>query len=417
MEELKVDFRKLNTDDDRKSYYAEVKSIRPSKINYDESNTKPNDRPTNLKVKFEQCLKEARKRQEIKNEWMKKIMISTDLSLKDHDSSIKRLEQKVNHLAQLISTQNPKHTREPKTETFGEKVKRCIIEENREPTSTHKLKQQLRKVVSHEIKELSAHCSPTLQNKLPPKETDPGGPTCLCRFVALKLKIKSTPIIIPNISKIINYQYYSLSLEEFAEILGVLCEGACVFTDKWALYELANGLPEDGPYQTSLPSLDDIITLVSVDREGPVTRVRHKKEIDVLEYQVLTRKIKPSLKPLEEIIRENVFCLGGNRDHVPACLCFMLYCVAHSKKFNLAYYMAKRMEWVTKQARANLRRDSSGMREGRIFTSSSSAFDQPSLSYLNDDDNDGNDEGTLRASTHSLISYVNSLTDQVPQVF
>ncbi|GJU49625.1 hypothetical protein Tco_1219180 [Tanacetum coccineum] len=63
------------------------------------------------------------------------------------------------------------------------------------------------------------------------------------------------------------HQYYSFSLEEFAEILGVPCEGACVFTDKWALYELANGLPGDGPYQTFLPSLDDIITLVRVDRE------------------------------------------------------------------------------------------------------------------------------------------------------
>ncbi|GJU33753.1 putative reverse transcriptase, RNA-dependent DNA polymerase, partial [Tanacetum coccineum] len=50
----------------------------------------------------------------------------------------------------------------------------CVLEENKEPTSTHKPKKKLRKVVSHEIKELSAHCSPTLQNKLPPKETDPG---------------------------------------------------------------------------------------------------------------------------------------------------------------------------------------------------------------------------------------------------
>ncbi|GKC31370.1 hypothetical protein Tco_1038664 [Tanacetum coccineum] len=62
-------------------------------------------------------------------------------------------------------------------------------------------------------------------------------------------------------------------------------------------------------------------------------------------------EIIPTLKPLEEIIRENIFCLVGNRDHVPACLCFMLYCVVHSERFNLAYYMAKRMEWVTKQAR------------------------------------------------------------------
>ncbi|GKC83692.1 homeodomain-like protein [Tanacetum coccineum] len=63
----------------------------------------------------------------------------------------------------------------PKTKTFGEKVKRRILEENKEPTTTHdKPKQQLQKVVSHEIKELPAHYSATLQNKLPPKETDPG---------------------------------------------------------------------------------------------------------------------------------------------------------------------------------------------------------------------------------------------------
>ncbi|GJZ26450.1 putative reverse transcriptase, RNA-dependent DNA polymerase [Tanacetum coccineum] len=143
IEELKMDFRKLNTDDDRKSYYAEVKSIRSSETNYDKFDTKPSNRPTNLKDKFEQCLKESGERQEIQNKWMKKIMISTDLSLKNHDSSIKRLEQKVNHLAQLISTHKPKHTMEPKIETFGEK-------------------------------ELPAHYSATLQNKLPPKETDPG---------------------------------------------------------------------------------------------------------------------------------------------------------------------------------------------------------------------------------------------------
>ncbi|GJZ00619.1 hypothetical protein Tco_0518048 [Tanacetum coccineum] len=133
----------------------------------------------------------------------------------------------------------------------------------------------------------------------------------------------------------------------------------------------------------------------------------------------------------------------------------MLYCAVHSERFNLAYYMAKRMEWVTKQARLLLpygmlltrlftfimsefpelnnesyvlydrvmnplaaqlerkpRRDR-GMRRGHHSTSSSSDFDQPSSSHLNDDD----DDGTSRASTPSPICYVNSLTDQVPQVF
>ncbi|GKC52205.1 hypothetical protein Tco_1074950, partial [Tanacetum coccineum] len=225
------------------------------------------------------------------------------------------------------------------------------------------------------------------------------------------------------------------------------------------LDKFAYGIPSDGPYETNLPSIKDIISSIRIDRDGQVCRIRHEEEIDVLEYQVLTREIEPTLKPLEEIIRENVFCLGGNRDHVPVCLCYMLYCVVHSEKFNLAYFMAKRMEWVTKQKRLLLpygmlltrlfkfiirenpklqnesyvlydrvmtplaaqlerkpRRDR-GTRRGCHFTSSSSAFDQPSSSYRNDDDDDGNDEGISHASTPSPIRYVNSLTNQVPQVF
>ncbi|GJU97309.1 retrovirus-related pol polyprotein from transposon TNT 1-94 [Tanacetum coccineum] len=115
------------------------------------------------------------------------------------------------------------------------------------------------------------------------------------------------------------------------------------------LDELAYGIPSDGPYQTNLPSIKDIISSILIDRYGHVCRILHEEEIDVLEYQVLTHEIEPTPKPLDEIIHENVFCLGGNRDHVPACLSYMLYCVVHFERFNLAYFMAKRMEWVTKQ--------------------------------------------------------------------
>nr|GEV55791.1 pentatricopeptide repeat-containing protein [Tanacetum cinerariifolium] len=202
----------------------------------------------------------------------------------------------------------------------------------------------------------------------------------------------------------------------------------------------------DGPYQTSPPSPDDIILSILIDREGQVRRIRHKEEIHVLEYQILTREIVPTLKPLEEIIWENDLYLGGHRDHVPAYLCYMFYCVVHSKKFNLAYYMAKRMKWVTKQKRLILpygmlltrlfkifmnenpdlykesyvlyncvmnplaaqleqkTRKDHGTRRGHHFTSSST-FNQPSLSHHNDDD-DGNDEGTSRASTPSLIRSI-----------
>ncbi|GJV74069.1 retrovirus-related pol polyprotein from transposon TNT 1-94 [Tanacetum coccineum] len=44
---------------------------------------------------------------------------------------------------------------------------------------------------------------------------------------------------------VIQNQFFSYSLEEFAQILDIPCEGACVFTDKWSLDKLAYGVPTD----------------------------------------------------------------------------------------------------------------------------------------------------------------------------
>ncbi|GKA84508.1 hypothetical protein Tco_0806103 [Tanacetum coccineum] len=84
---------------------------------------------------------------------------------------------------------------------------------------------------------------------------------------------------------------------------------------------------------------------------------------------------------------------------------------------NESYVLYDRvMTPLAAQLEQKTRRDL-GTRRGRHSTSSSSAFDQLTLSHLNDDNDDGNDEGTSRASTPSPIRYVNSLTNQIPQVF
>nr|GEV34851.1 copia protein [Tanacetum cinerariifolium] len=165
---------------------------------------------------------------------------------------------------------------------------------------------------------------------------------------------------------------------EFTQILDIPCEAACVFTDRWSLDELAYDVLSKGPYQTNLPSPDDIVSYIREDREGQVTCIHHKKEIEVQDYQILTRKIMSTLKPLEEIIQEFLLLGGAQKER-------------------------------------KTRKDFS-TRRGRHSTSSFSAFDQPSSSHLNKYD-DGNDEGTSRANTPSPIRYVNSLTNEVPQVF
>nr|GEY86312.1 ribonuclease H-like domain-containing protein [Tanacetum cinerariifolium] len=102
----------------------------------------------------------------------------------------------------------------------------------------------------------------------------------------------------------------SSSQTNFAQILRIPCEGACVFSDRWSLDELVYGAPSEGSYQTDLPSPDDIISFIREDREGQVTRIRHQEEVEVQHYQIFTREIVSTLKPLEEIIQENVLCLG-----------------------------------------------------------------------------------------------------------
>ncbi|GJW61002.1 hypothetical protein Tco_0110337 [Tanacetum coccineum] len=198
MDELRVDVHKINKNEEMKSLHEEIKSIRTSEINYDKSSPKSNIHPTNLKDTFEHYLKESCKRQDVLNEWMKKFMINTEINLKNHDSSTKRLEENVNHLVQLISTHNLINqecaiklelaSERPtlKVETFAEKVKRRILKENSKAELIHTTSvntehtQHLQKLVSRKIKikkvsmvKLNARCFAILQNELPPKEKDP----------------------------------------------------------------------------------------------------------------------------------------------------------------------------------------------------------------------------------------------------
>ncbi|GJU48578.1 hypothetical protein Tco_1218133 [Tanacetum coccineum] len=164
------------------------------------------------------------------------------------------------------------------------------------------------------------------------------------------------------------------------------------------------------------------------------------------------------MKSWVETIRENVFCLGCNWDHVPACLCHMLYCIATSTKYNLAFFILKRMKSVRRQHKVNLLY---GMLLTRLFNhivsnflelsndsyilydrvmyplaphygrktradhdtkrcrhsssaSSSSVFVHTSSSHRLDDNDDENEEDTYRASTPSPSRLVNSLSNVVP---
>ncbi|GJY54996.1 hypothetical protein Tco_0446660 [Tanacetum coccineum] len=86
-----------------------------------------------------------------------------------------------------------------------------------------------------------------------------------------------------------------------------------------------------------------------------------------------------------------------------------------SKLLNESYVLYDRvMNTLTAHQERKTRKDH-GTRRGHHSISSSSAFDQPSSSHLDDDD-DGNGKGTSRAITPSPVHFVNSLTNDVPQI-
>ncbi|GJW53380.1 hypothetical protein Tco_0097465 [Tanacetum coccineum] len=143
---------------------------------------------------------------------------------------------------------------------------------------------------------------------------------------------------------VIQSKSFSLTLEEFGQILKIPFKGHASHTDMWSLDYLSISVPSKGHYKTTPPSPSVVKSFIQIPRQGQVTRTKNKKTIVVDKNEILTREIQPHMKPWVDIIRENAICLGGHKDHVSACLCHMLYCIETSTRYNLAFFVLKRME-------------------------------------------------------------------------
>ncbi|GJV72779.1 hypothetical protein Tco_1492774 [Tanacetum coccineum] len=143
---------------------------------------------------------------------------------------------------------------------------------------------------------------------------------------------------------VIQNKSFSLTLEEFSQILKIPFKGQASTTEMWSLDHLSVSVPSKGLYKTKPPSPRVIKSLIQVPRQGQETRTKNKKIIVVGENKILTQEIQTHMKTWVEIIRENAICLGGHRDHVSACLCHMLYCIETSTPYNRAFFILKRME-------------------------------------------------------------------------
>ncbi|GKA72161.1 hypothetical protein Tco_0778377 [Tanacetum coccineum] len=206
----------------------------------------------------------------------------------------------------------------------------------------------------------------------------------------------------------------------------ILYNGQAVFTNEWDLASLAYSQETKGPYHTDLPTPDDIRRFLQLNRVE-LNRTIKSQNVILTPNQILTKELSQDMKRWEELIRENVFRLGGHRDHLPASLAHMLYCIVAEEQYNLAYFFVKRIECARATPTANLPYH---MFLTRLFryvkehyphldNGIYNVFDRvmrplalkktktpKSSSHQGDDDED---DGASRASTPYPTTYLNSL--------
>ncbi|GJX97394.1 hypothetical protein Tco_0353192 [Tanacetum coccineum] len=146
----------------------------------------------------------------------------------------------------------------------------------------------------------------------------------------------------------------------------------------WLLDYLSISIPSKGRYKTTPPSLIVVKSFIQIPRQGQATRTKNKKTIVVDKNKILTREIQPHMKPWVDIIRENTICLGGHKDYVSACLCHMLYCIETSTRYNLAFFILKRMEKTRNKPKELL---PYGMLFSRLFKHVVSVFPESTIDH------------------------------------
>ncbi|GKD03256.1 hypothetical protein Tco_1178230 [Tanacetum coccineum] len=115
----------------------------------------------------------------------------------------------------------------------------------------------------------------------------------------------------------IQHEFITLSLVQFDQILRIPNNGQAVFTNKWDLVSLAYSQETEGPYHTDLPTPDDIRQFLQLDRVE-LNRTIKSQNDTLTPNQILTKELRQDMKRWEELIYENVFRLGGHRDHLLA---------------------------------------------------------------------------------------------------
>ncbi|GJV02659.1 hypothetical protein Tco_1336228 [Tanacetum coccineum] len=167
-----------------------------------------------------------------------------------------------------------------------------------------------------------------------------------------KVKVQTDEYDYLLISFMIQHEFITISLAQFGQILRIPYNGQAVFTNELDLTSLAYSQETEEPYHTNLPTPDDIRQFRQLNRVE-LNHTMKSQNVVLTPNQILTKELSQDVKRWEELIRKNVFGLGSHRDHLPASLAHMLYCIVAEEQYNLAYFFVKRIECARATSIAN----------------------------------------------------------------
>ncbi|GJS37417.1 hypothetical protein Tco_0535799 [Tanacetum coccineum] len=165
-----------------------------------------------------------------------------------------------------------------------------------------------------------------------------------------------------------------------------------------------------GPYCTNLPTPDDILRLLELERVM-VDRTIKSQMVSLNPNQILTKELSPDMKQWEVIIEMKIYTPTAN---LPYGM-FLTRLYRHVMETyphldNGIYDIVDRV--MRPLALKQTRRPRSDRGKARHSVSSSSSHHQGTSSHQHDDDDDDDDDDnvqTSRASTPSPTTYLNSL--------
>ncbi|GJY78228.1 hypothetical protein Tco_0484029, partial [Tanacetum coccineum] len=220
------------------------------------------------------------------------------------------------------------------------------------------------------------------------------------------------------ISFMIQNEFITLSLQQFGQILIIPFDGQAVFTNEWDLGALAYSQDTKGPYHIDLPTPEEIYPFLQFQCVDSNHKI--KKNVILSPNQVLTKELRRDLKRWNELIYENVFGLGGHRDHLPACLAHILYCILAEQQYNLAYFFVKRIESAQATPKAHLPYEETKTPLPKHQLSSPGAPNAPSKTPSTKGTSSSSIDYTPKSPTSSISpstnGYLNSPTSPPPRV-